>query len=74
MTDIEIRQFREDLISLINSTVLPLEVKRLVLIEVSKAVTDAADNFIKSQKEKVIEQLANQSEQEVVEDAESRED
>lgn len=71
MLDIEIRQFRDDLLNLINSTALPLEVKRLVIMEVSKAVTEASDNFINSQKASVLKQL---TEQEVVEDAESRED
>ena len=57
MTDLEIRQFRDDLLELINTTKLPLEVKRLVLFEVSKAVSEASDNYINSQKQSIIEQL-----------------
>ncbi len=57
MKDIEIRQFRDDLLELINNTMLPLEVKRLVLFEISKAVSEASDNYINSQKQSIIKQL-----------------
>lgn len=57
MKDIEIRQFRDDLLEFINNTMLPLEVKRLVLFEISKAVSEASDNYINSQKQSIIKQL-----------------
>lgn len=57
MTDIDIRQFRDDLLDFINGTKLPLEVKRLVLAEISHAISEASDNFINEQKKSIIEQL-----------------
>lgn len=57
MIDIDIRQFRDDLLEQINSTQLPLEVKRLVLAEILHAISEASDNFINEQKKSIIEQL-----------------
>lgn len=57
MTDTEIRQFRDDLIDLINNTPLLIEMKRLVLCEVYTAVSKASDDFINNQRKSIIEQL-----------------
>lgn len=57
MLDIEIRQFRDDLIDFVNQCKLPLEVKRLVFNEVQKAISEASDNFINQQKQSIIQQL-----------------
>lgn len=54
--DLKIREFRNDLIKLINATEIPLEVKRLVINEVQKIVTEAADNYIASQQQKEAEE------------------
>lgn len=54
--DLKIRKFRNDLISLINATEISLEVKRLVINEVQKIVTEAADNYIASQQQKEAEE------------------
>lgn len=54
--DLKIREFRNDLIKLINATEIPLEVKRLVVNEVQKIVTEASDNYIASQQQKEAEE------------------
>lgn len=54
--DLKIRKFRNDLISLINATEISLEVKRLVINEIQKIVTEAADNYIASQQQKEAEE------------------
>lgn len=63
MLDNEIRQFRDDLVQMINSTPIPVEVKRLVLVEVLKAVSESADNYINSQRASVLRQLAEAPEE-----------
>ena len=57
MIDIDIRQFRDDLLEQINNTQLPLEIKRLVLSEILHAISEASDKFINEQKKLIIEQL-----------------
>ena len=57
MLDIQIRQFRDELLEKVNGTELPLEVKRLVLNEILHAVSEASDTFINSQKQSIISQL-----------------
>lgn len=57
MTDTEIRQFRDDLIDLINNSPLLIEMKRLVLYEVYTTVSKASDDFINNQRKSIIEQL-----------------
>lgn len=64
MLDIQIRQFRDELLEKVNSTELPLEVKRLVLNEILHAVSEASDTFINSQKQSIISQLAEAQNQE----------
>ena len=57
MLDLEIRQFRDDLLQQINSATIPLEIKRLVLVELLHAVSEASDNFINGQKQSIVQQL-----------------
>lgn len=57
MTDTEIRQFRDDLIGMINNTPLPIEIKRLTLHEVYTVVSKASDDFINAQRKSILEQL-----------------
>lgn len=66
--DLEIREFREGLIIFINKYELPMEIKRLVVKEVYRDISNAADGVIKKQAE-----LRNQKEdkEEAKEDAES---
>lgn len=64
MLDIQIRQFRDELLEKVNGTELPLEVKRLVLNEILHAVSEASDTFINSQKQSIISQLAEAQNQE----------
>lgn len=61
MIDIEIRQFRDDLLNMINSTQLPIEIKRLVIAEISTVVSQASDNFINEQTQSVIAQLNDEN-------------
>lgn len=64
MLDIQIRQFRDELLEKVNGTELPLEVKRLVLNEILHAVSEASDTFINNQKQSIISQLAEAQNQE----------
>lgn len=57
MIDTEIRQFRDELIDTINSTQLPIEIKRLILFEIYTSVSKASDDFINAQRKSIIEQL-----------------
>lgn len=57
MTDTEIRQFRDDLVDMINNTQISIEVKRLVLFEIYTMVSKTSDDFINAQRKSVIEQL-----------------
>ena len=49
--DIDIRFFKEDLVRFINTNPLPLEIKRLVLSEVTSMVTEAANDVIQIQRQ-----------------------
>ncbi len=64
MLDIEIRQFRDEILEKVNSVELPLEVKRLVLNEILHAVSEASDTFINTQKQSIISQLNGTQNQE----------
>lgn len=67
--DTFIRQFRDDLIDFINKeNTLPIEVKRLALWEVYKAVCEAADNAINQQRRDIVKQVTEPVE--VVQDPE----
>ena len=57
MTDTQIRQFRDELLDMINSTQLSIEIKRLVLSEIYSSVCKASDDFINAQRKSIIEQL-----------------
>lgn len=47
----EIRQFRDTLVTLINSSPIPIEVKRMVIAEISNAVSVEAERAIMQEKE-----------------------
>lgn len=47
--DKEIRELKNALVGVLNSTRLPIEVKRLVVAELLKEVTDKANEVIASQ-------------------------
>lgn len=49
MDNLNIREFRENIIQYTNRTDLPIEVKRLVFEEVMKQLSEAADNEIKKE-------------------------
>lgn len=49
MINLQIRQFREDIISATNASHLPVEVKRLVFVEVMKQLHEAADSVIQNE-------------------------
>lgn len=44
-----IREFQQSIINFVNETNLPIEVKRLVLIDITQQVCEAADNEIKNE-------------------------
>lgn len=46
--DFRIREFKNNLVNAINDEPLPLEVKRLVLIDILNEVSKAADNSIRT--------------------------
>lgn len=55
--DYEIRSFQYDIVARINKSELPIEVKRLVLLEVLSSLTDAANGIIEQQR---VERSANE--------------
>ena len=61
MTSLDVRNFRQDLVNLINSYDIPAEVKRLVIDEVRTAVVELANT-------EVINDLANQKTNEICKD------
>ena len=51
MDDLKIRLFKNDIINYINSVDLPMEVKRLVLVDIYNQVSTQAETVIKAQLE-----------------------
>lgn len=47
--DLEIYRFKNSIISIVNASDLPLEVKRMCLAEITMAVSDAAKNALGEQ-------------------------
>lgn len=47
--NLAIREFQQSIINYINETKLPLEVKRLVLVDIARQVSEASDMQIKSE-------------------------
>lgn len=52
MINTQIRQFRNSIIELTNASPLPIEVKRLVFVEVKQAIDSQADNVIATEQKK----------------------
>lgn len=51
--DYLIRKFKADLINMINESILPIEVKRMVLFEVAEEARKKADEIVAEQLEKI---------------------
>ena len=51
--DYLIRKFKADLINMINESILPIEVKRMVLSEVEEEARKKADEIVAEQLEKI---------------------
>ena len=51
--DYIIRKFKADLINMINESILPIEVKRMVLSEVEEEARKKADEIVAEQLEKI---------------------
>ena len=66
MDNLKIRMLREQLISDLNDTDLPIECTRLVLKEIMSVVNDAADGQVEKEREMLMK-----SQEEVKQDAES---
>ncbi len=49
MINVQIRQFKERIISETNASPLPIEVKRLVFVEVMKQLQEVADSVINTE-------------------------
>jgi hypothetical protein len=60
MDNLKTRMLREDLIKCMNGYDLPIEVKRLVLLEISQMTKELADNQIKTEQQQLAEQQAQQ--------------
>lgn len=70
--DLEIRKFQASLVAHINHNKLPMEIKRLVLAEVYKKVSDMADDVIDEQRQAETEKKEmKKQEKEVTQNAES---
>jgi len=53
MINTQIRQFRDSIIAMTNTSPLPIEVKRLVFAEVVTAISNEAEKAIAEEKETV---------------------
>ena len=51
MINTQIRQFRDSIIALTNTSPLPIEIKRLVFTEISTAINGEADKTILMEKQ-----------------------
>lgn len=61
MDDLIVRQFKNDIIAIMNKTEIPLEVKRLVLGEILNETTVMADNSIRTAIKAIKEQEAQKT-------------
>ena len=57
--DLEIRNFRNSIIAIANSSNLPIEVKRLVFQEVYKKIQEESDKVIYMQQEELKKEKEN---------------
>ncbi len=79
MINVQIRQFREDIILKTNASPLPVEVKRLVFAEIMKQLEETADSVIceeltqsvQERKKEELTQLAQESKKEEDSDEQS---
>lgn len=50
MVNTEIRQFRDSIIAMTNACPLPIEIKRLVFVEIQMQICDESDRIISTEK------------------------
>lgn len=59
--DLEIRKFEASLVAHINHNKLPAEIKRLVLFEIYKQVSEAADDIVREQQKVIHDKEADKN-------------
>lgn len=73
LQDIDIRLFKEDLVRFVNNNPLPLEIKRLVLKEVTGMVTEVANDVIITQRQCIEQPTPEENKKDVPDKVEENE-
>ena len=61
MVNLEIRRFKETIVTMVNASPLPIEVKRMAFNEIAQAINEAANTAI-TEEQKAYEEQIKESE------------
>lgn len=62
MVNLEIRKFKETIVTMVNASPLPIEVKRMTFNEVAQAINDAANTAVMEEQKAYEEQQKKEPE------------
>ena len=57
MVNLEIRKFKETIVTMVNASPLPIEVKRMAFNEIAQAINEAANTAIMEEQKAYEEQM-----------------
>lgn len=63
MVNLEIRKFKETIVTMVNASPLPIEVKRMTFNEVAQAINDAANTAVMEEQKAYEEQQKKEEEE-----------
>lgn len=63
MVNTEIRKFRDSLVSMVNASPLPIEIKRLVFGEIQSQINAESDRIIIAERQKSQEEKENEEDE-----------
>lgn len=64
MVNLEIRRFKETIVTMVNASPLPIEVKRMAFNEVAQAINDAANTAVMEEQKAYEEQMKKSEDKE----------
>lgn len=64
MVNLEIRRFKETIVTMVNASPLPIEVKRMAFNEVAQAINDAANTAVMEEQKAYEEQIKESEDKE----------
>lgn len=64
MVNLEIRRFKETIVTMVNASPLPIEVKRMAFNEVAQAINDAANAAVMEEQKAYEEQIKESEDKE----------